>query len=248
MENLTKTKKCIATIHQPNLFPRLKVLQKIASCDIYIIYDDVQFVRNDWQNRVLIRNYKTKESFWLVIPVNKPNGQKSLINEVQMVEVQKTSKLMYKQIASSYRASPYWSELNPFVQETLSFMNNSESVYLNDFLFKAMDLLLYWLEVDIRTVRSSDILIEKPKEKNLRLIELCKYFHADSYICGSGGLNYIDANVFKDHSINVIIQNWKEEVIRSFYEDLEWKNFSYLDFWARYGINKLRLEIRRKIS
>ena len=70
-------------IHQPNLFPRLKVLSKIYLCNQLVFYDNVQFVRNDWQNRTRIRFLKNPNNeFWINIPVIKINGRNTLIQDV----------------------------------------------------------------------------------------------------------------------------------------------------------------------
>ncbi|WP_324603507.1 WbqC family protein [Streptomyces sp. SPB074] len=39
-------------IHQPNLFPRLPTLAKLFTADYWIVLDDVQFTRRDYQHRV----------------------------------------------------------------------------------------------------------------------------------------------------------------------------------------------------
>ena len=41
----------MCAIHQPNFFPRLSTLAKLFTADIWIILDDVQFARRDYQHR-----------------------------------------------------------------------------------------------------------------------------------------------------------------------------------------------------
>ncbi|MEU6878475.1 WbqC family protein [Streptomyces sp. NPDC046712] len=41
----------LVAIHQPNLFPRLSTLAKIFAADCWIVLDDVQFARRDFQHR-----------------------------------------------------------------------------------------------------------------------------------------------------------------------------------------------------
>jgi hypothetical protein len=38
-------------IHQPNFFPRLSTIAKLYTADAWIILDDVQFARRDYQHR-----------------------------------------------------------------------------------------------------------------------------------------------------------------------------------------------------
>lgn len=41
----------VCAIHQPNLFPRLTTLAKLFAADTWIVLDDVQFTRRDYQHR-----------------------------------------------------------------------------------------------------------------------------------------------------------------------------------------------------
>ncbi|MFW6692959.1 WbqC family protein [Streptomyces sp. MAR4 CNX-425] len=41
----------VCAIHQPNLFPRLSTLAKLYAADRWIVLDDVQFARRDYQHR-----------------------------------------------------------------------------------------------------------------------------------------------------------------------------------------------------
>ncbi|MFE6746426.1 WbqC family protein [Kitasatospora purpeofusca] len=38
-------------IHRPNLLPRLSVMAKILAADVWVVLDDVQYARRDYQHR-----------------------------------------------------------------------------------------------------------------------------------------------------------------------------------------------------
>lgn len=227
----------IASIHQPNLFPRLKVLQKIYHSDVYVCYDDVQFVRSDWQNRVYIRGLKDLRPFWLLIPVEKPNGQKSKINEVKIAD-NNVAALIERQLYYSYSSSKYWDEIQIFLSPVISEIK--EFTLLSDFLYFSLENLINLLCPNVHIIRSSKIDFSFSSEKNLHLIQICNYVHANEYICGSGGLTYIDESVFNEHGINLIIQDWNENLLKHQYADIPWQNISFIDFWARYGYVELQ--------
>lgn len=225
----------IISIHQPNLFPRIKVLKKIFNSDIYVCYDDVQYVRNDWQNRVFIRNYKTQEKSWLSIPVIKPNGQKSKINEIKICENTSALKMLRKKLYYNYHASLFWDEMAIYLDEVFKIFESS--TYLSDFLFDSIEVIKnqFLFEKKVNIVKSSSINLSFSTEKNMHLIEIIKYYNCNSYICGSGGLNYINEDVFNKNGIDIIVQQWNEKSFTKKYSNGEWKNISFLDFWARYG-------------
>jgi hypothetical protein len=41
----------LCAIHQPNFLPRLSTLAKLYAADTWVILDDVQFTRRDYQHR-----------------------------------------------------------------------------------------------------------------------------------------------------------------------------------------------------
>ncbi|MCX5265887.1 WbqC family protein [Streptomyces sp. NBC_00199] len=43
----------LCAIHQPNPFPRLSTLAKLYAADRWIVLDDVQFARRDYQHRAV---------------------------------------------------------------------------------------------------------------------------------------------------------------------------------------------------
>lgn len=228
----------VVSIHQPNLFPRLKVLEKIAASDIYVIYDDVQFVRNDWQNRILIRPCLSSTPFWICLPVNKPHGRSSRINEVMIVETEKSFKKAYKQLQCAYSKSPYWREIDDFLHIIYEF-DYIDNNNLSDFLSYSLNSFLSYFSVNTEIIRSSSFSVKMPQEKNMHLIEICRIVGGNAYICGSGGLSYIDKEVFHEHGIDVIVQYWHESDMEKKYGQLDWKNISFFDFWARFGANAL---------
>jgi hypothetical protein len=54
----------LCAIQQPNFFPRLSTLAKLFTADIWVILDDVQFTRRDYQHRCLVAGPDTVER-WL---------------------------------------------------------------------------------------------------------------------------------------------------------------------------------------
>ena len=68
----------IVSICQSNYIPWKGYFDLIKSSDIFVIYDHVQYTKNDWRNRNLIKSNQGLQ--WLTIPVSQNKlGQK--INE-----------------------------------------------------------------------------------------------------------------------------------------------------------------------
>ena len=238
--------KRMVSIHQPNFLPRLKVLQKISNSDVYVVYDDVQFVRNDWQNRVIIRNYTTKHCSWISLPVHKPHGQKSAISEVSFVNKKETLDKAFRQIQAAYYKSPFWHEMEPLLNRLFIYTADTSDL-LSEYLFDSLCDVFHELEINTTVVRSSSFAQPVHTEKNEHLLWLCNIVEGDGYICGTGGLTYIDKNVFTQNGIEVVLQSWNDaEMVKRFGCDT-WKNVSFIDYWARFGQKALVSFLKERI-
>ena len=67
----------LCAIHQPNFLPRLSTLAKLYAADIWIILDDVQFTRRDYQHRCYLAPVADAclPGCWLTLPVHLPGGR-----------------------------------------------------------------------------------------------------------------------------------------------------------------------------
>ena len=43
-------------------------------------------------------------------------------------------------------------------------------------------------------------------DKNYKLINICKVLDGDNYICGTGGMSYLDSDIFIENGISVDFQ------------------------------------------
>ena len=73
----------IVGIHQPNYLPYLGFFDKMAKSDIFIIYDDAQFNKYEFQHRNRIRIYDGWK--WLTVPVIK---EEICIKDINVMNMQ----------------------------------------------------------------------------------------------------------------------------------------------------------------
>ncbi len=57
----------IISVHQPQYLPWLGYFDKIKRADIFVLLDNVQFKKNEWQNRNRIKAANGLQ--WLTVPV-----------------------------------------------------------------------------------------------------------------------------------------------------------------------------------
>ena len=222
-------------IHQPNFLPRLKVLQKIIAGDQWVVLDDVQFVIREWQNRSRIRFLKQPEKeFWITIPVHRPNGQKSLIKTIMILEPSRTKDNIYQSIWHAYRRSDFWDWIDEYSTTTLQYMKND----FTKICMQSTLICLSMLGIQRPTLLSSTL--NTSGRKSGKLLEICEVLNAEVYLCGSGGHSYLNENAFRVRNIKVEFQSWLPPSFTSKDENVSWRDISFLDFVARYGPDALK--------
>ncbi|MBO0584707.1 hypothetical protein EXQ36_10090 [Clostridium botulinum] len=72
----------ILTAHQPVYLPWLGLFHKIALSDVYCFFDDVQYLRRDWNNRNKIKT--SNGDIWLTVPVLSKGHMEKSIKDIEI--------------------------------------------------------------------------------------------------------------------------------------------------------------------
>jgi hypothetical protein len=188
------------SIHQPNLFPRLSTLAKLYSADIWIVLDDVQFNHRDYQHRARLAALDdVTHQQWLSLPVDRPFGRSTQINEVLLLDPDKSAKRVVQLIQQHYGRAPHWFDLRDLVQYVAVAI--AAGARLADVTEVSTRFLLKRLGWHGSVVRSSDLTARL--ERSDRLADLARAVGADVYLSGTGGATYLDEAPFREHGLTV---------------------------------------------
>jgi len=174
----------ILAAHQPQYLPYLGLFAKLARCDVFVLMDDVQFSRREWQHRNRIR---TAEGVRLLtVPVHA--GVHTRIRDVLPADPGWLARhrriVAYEYRASRHldRAEALWAALRPVRGASLSTICITALRESMRFLGITTPLTLQ-SELSPRPDGNAD--------KDLRLLELCRLTGCAAYLSGPGGANYL---------------------------------------------------------
>jgi len=163
-------------IHQPEHFPYMGFFEKMKHADLFVILDDVQYKKNNWQNRNKFLNKNNVEEFFNV-QVEK-EATKKLINEVSVVE------------------GPWRKKTIKKLQQ--NFNIDTSDIYSYNKLIDVNMASIIWarekLNINKPMILSSDLSIKTKSTQ--RLVDICNEVGATEYISGLGGKTYLDDNLF----------------------------------------------------
>lgn len=223
-------------VHQPNFLPRLKVLQKISAADVWVVLDSVQYCQREWQNRArIVTVHGNCCSFWLTIPVHLPDGQRTLIREVTIVDPVFTMRLVRRSLVQSLRRAPHWKSVEgvlKFVDATLEYES------LTRFCVETTSALLDAAGVKPEIIYSSSLPVTG--KASVLMAAICAHLHADEYLADSGAKGYLREDDFK--GVEVLWQQWQEPAER--WPGInEWRNMSAINYLCREGPDQFRTHI-----
>jgi hypothetical protein len=200
----------IVSIHQPQYLPWLGYFDKIERSDVFVFLDNVQFKKNEWQNRNKI---KTDQQWqWLTVPVIHKFGQK--INEVEINNTVRWGKKHLTALITHYSKAAFFKEHIAFLEQTYAQEWKSLAdlnMHLIKYLAKALGIS------NTEFVLSSEY--ESREEPNERLVDLCKQLEGDVYLSGKDGAKYLNLDAFEQEGIQVIFQDYNHPQYPQLYGD-----------------------------
>lgn len=172
----------------------------IAAVDEFILYDDMQYTKNDWRNRNKIKTRNGLE--WLTIPVGQNISRR--IRDVRVPEGRYLVK-HWKSITQNYCRARYFHEIAAWL-EPLYLLNKYQ--YLSDLNRVFIQAICSYLNITTRISGSWDF--ELIEGKTERLVDLCEKTGGVEYISGLSAKNYIDEALFSDRKIKLTWFDYSE--------------------------------------
>ena len=229
----------VVVIHQPDFLSYIGFFHRLLYADLYIVLDDVQFVKGtsqSWMNRDKIKTQNGEQ--WLTVNIKKaPSGTK--INEILLNDTLNWKKKNLDLLTQNYRKTPYFDEIYPYLEDLYS----KECDNLSEFNMESIYMLNKLFDIKIDIVLSSSL--KSTTIKSERLVELLKQVDATHYLSGVGARDYHIDKPFKDANIEVIWQDFKHPIYPQVHGDFI-PYLSSIDLFFNCGIEKSR-EILRSI-
>ena len=184
---------------QPYMFPYIGYWQLMNEVDLFVIYDDVNFIKRGWINRNNI--LENGEASLFSMPLSGASQNKK-INEIPFFELRKWSHKFLNQLKKSYAKAPYFKEIEELLQEIFN-ENYTESTSIADLFIKHVELIAQYLEIDIELSTSSKAFNNSMLKGQSRIIDICSLVSAQKYINPIGGKELYTTEAFEEENIEL---------------------------------------------
>ena len=184
-------------IMQPYFFPYIGYFQLIYVADIFVIFDDVNYINRGWinRNRILLNG---KDHF-ITLPLSKAS-QNKLINEIEIAnEALIQQKKILEQITHSYKKTISFKEVYPIIERII--LNPEKN--LVKYLIYSIEQICDYLDIKFNYLLSSSISKDNSLKGQFKIINICNMLKVDSYINPIGGTELYDKNFFLEKNIEL---------------------------------------------
>ena len=199
------------SINQPAYLPWLGYFERIASSDVHVVLDHVQYEKNSFTNRNKVRSKEATS--WLTIPISTKGKFGNLeIKELKFAGSSTWKTKHLKSLKLNYSKSKYFQE----------YHKGYERIYAKDWEgfmpFVDAMLMQHLKDLNIKTkiVYSSEI--NAMGEKSELILDICKKLNAKYYLSGKMGRNYLDENLLSREGIRTQYQDYQHPTYNQAWE------------------------------
>lgn len=196
-------------IVQSSFIPWRGYFDFIASVDLFMFFDDVQYTKRDWRSRNCI---KTPHGIkWLTVPIIY-HQRSQLISETEISNTENWRQNHLNQWHENYRKAPFYKD----VINLLGNLSNGSTSTISQLNIQLIKSICAYLGISTPMIMTSELNIEGAKTD--RLINLLRAVDGKTYLSGSSADAYLEKYKFREAGIR-----------------LEYKSYDYVPYPQLWG-------------
>ena len=203
---------------QPYFMPYIGYFQTIAAVDKYILYSNLNFIKEAWmnRNRLLMRDGTVVLT---TIPLRSKSSN-TMIYDVEIDNTQPWKTKFLRTVQMCYSRKPYYDEIYPMLADLLAvdyrllkdlnaasitaiarYLGINTQIEADNSRYLPMEQLLQSIETDYSLLPY--LQKTKPIRKVARVIEMCRCEGADHFLNAIGGQQLYSKDEFAQYGIRL---------------------------------------------
>lgn len=190
-------------IMQPTYLPWLGYLELMASCDLFIYFDDVQFVKKSWQQKNRIKSFSGELT--LTVPVLTSGKRFQNINEAEINNTEAWKKKHLASIEVNYKKARFYDQ---YINEVRGIyaQNHTRLADLNE---DFVDFFRRHFNIFTPCTLASELRVSHGENRNEYIVNLCRLVSANVLYDAAGAASILDLEYFKNQGITLEFQDYK---------------------------------------
>ncbi|MBV6478194.1 MAG: hypothetical protein HGGPFJEG_00942 [Ignavibacteria bacterium] len=183
-------------VMQPYFFPYIGYFQLINSANVFVNFDDVNFIKKGWISRNYILN--KDKPFLFSIPLEKPS-QNRLIRDLSINNVSDWKIKFLKTVSHFYKNAVCFNDVYKVIDDVINFESNN----LSEFVLNSIKKIAGFLNIKVKFIDSSSKYNNSDLKRENRIIDICKKEKAGEYINPIGGVALYSKSDFESCGIKL---------------------------------------------
>ena len=221
-------------IQQPTYLPWVGYFEQIDYVDVFVFFDDVEYVKRSWQNRNRIKT--PHGELILAVPVLTSGRSGQCIRDVEIVYDNDWVKKHVRTIELNYQKARYFGEYWDGIKAIIE--NKYER--LCDLNCDLIRVISKQLNIDTKFTRSSELNINITHLEK-RVVEICKYLNSHYLYDGTRIKEFMLPEHFIEAAIAVELQDYNCRPYSQLWGDEFVPYLSILDLLFNEGPNSLSI-------
>ncbi len=184
-------------VMQPYVFPYLGYYQLVHSVDIFVFFNDVNYIKKGWinKNNILVGT----GSYKFTIPV-KDASQNKPICLIELSNYKEWKDKFLKTVESCYKKAPFFSAGFDLINTVL----NQPTTFISELAERSIKEVAAYLNFKTMFEQSCDLAYNREAVNGQeKIVEICKLKGATSYINPANGRELYSKEEFKKKNIEL---------------------------------------------
>ncbi len=182
---------------QPYFFPYIGYFQLIDYCDVFVVYDNIQFTKKGWIHRN--RYLKNGDADYFSLPLKKDSDYLDIHERYLSESFDQESQKLLRRIEGAYRKAPYFDDTFQLLKDV--FLFEDRNLFL--FLFNSLKRINEYLDIDTKILRSSDVPHDSKLKSEKRVIDIVMSIGGNEYVNPIGGMEIYSQDNFRHNGISL---------------------------------------------
>lgn len=183
-------------IMQPYLFPYIGYFQLVNKCSVFVLYDDVSYIKGGFINRNVISDGRKVMRFTVPVP-----GSSSNVAIRDLNFNFQPSKLL-KNIEHCYKKAPYYTVGVRIVEKVVNYSKIDPSIA--GVCCYAIRLISDLIDLNVDYVLSSHLAYDRESNRSEKLIQMVGAMQGGTYVNPLGGSFLYDKDFFHRKGIKLL--------------------------------------------
>lgn len=186
-------------INQSNYIPWKGYFDMINMVDLFIFHDNIQYTKQDWRNRNLIKT--SKGLTWLTVPCG--SDEHRLICEVELVDPSWQQR-HWRIIENNYSQARHFGKYREFFREIYLGTRWHNLSDMNQFIITRIARDILQIDTRFDDSRSYNLKFKKAE----RIKELLAKCHASQYLSGPAAKQYLSEESLAELDVGITWMNY----------------------------------------